>query len=181
MAEQKGQLKKMKQKKIEYIQENIKHCGTNACKVYSYGSIPKKLLSNAYNTYVKPVFGHSVHFDDILGLVDTSFTGNGKAGLLFTEEGIFYKEFMNKPGFISYRTIKKTDHIPEAVYAGCNQSGLKRLVDGLIGIDTKEDWNNLADTINEKIDHIDDTIDNITEVGERIVDILENIYNKVRR
>lgn len=171
----------MKAKKIDFIQMNLRRCETNACKVYMYGGIPDQLLKNACMTYADHIYGHSVRRGDVLGLIDSSVMGNGKVGVLFTEDGMFYKHRLKKPGYISYRTIKKTEHIPDDIYANCNQLEIKKLIDGLVKIDMKDEWNNWAGTLNEKMDNFDDVIDNMTEIGEKVADFLERICNKINR
>lgn len=70
---------------------------------YKQQDISEKQL-NHICTYAK-----NVEYEDILGLIDFTVTGSAKDGMVFTIEGIYYKEIGRKPNHILYKNIRKVE------------------------------------------------------------------------
>ena len=54
-------------------------------------------------------YAKGTEFEDILGLIDFTVTSNAKDGIVFTAEGICYKEIGKKPNQIRYQDIRKVE------------------------------------------------------------------------
>ncbi len=58
-----------------------------SCNAYSMNNLPSDKVSNAINKYAK-----GANKELVIGLCDTSATGNGESGILFTEKGFYYSK-----------------------------------------------------------------------------------------
>lgn len=57
------------------------------------------------------VFCAGVYSFDIVGFLDTTLLKTGREGYLFTVDGVYYKEFLEKPGHFRYNDVAKTEII----------------------------------------------------------------------
>lgn len=108
MGKLKSELKEQEEPFEEVLQdileENLNFVCENGSDWYLKGDISSKKLKN-----VSKVYG--VDEEDIVGLVDFTILGNGKAGVVFTTEGIYYKEQFKSTGYVYYRDIRKVEII----------------------------------------------------------------------
>lgn len=65
------------------------------------GDIPSKKIDNAIKT-----FAQGLNRETIIGFYDTTVTGSGKSGYIFTDTKIYYHETMSKPQKLWYDDIK---------------------------------------------------------------------------
>lgn len=95
------------EKKIEVIEKYIGSVAST-WDTHSYEEIPKRKAVNACCEYAK-----GITWQDIIGMVDITVTGNGKKGMVFTESEVFYNNgFLENRGSITYKSIRKTKKIP---------------------------------------------------------------------
>lgn len=71
---------------------------------YLKDDIPQKKLKNAVNT-----FASGVDESTIMGFFDTTLSGNGKNGYLFTDTKIYFSEILEKPRKIWYDDIESVE------------------------------------------------------------------------
>lgn len=69
---------------------------------YIKGEMPSKKIDNAIKA-----FAQGIDRKTIIGFYDTTLSGNGKQGYIFTDSKIYYKETLEKPKKIWYDDIKK--------------------------------------------------------------------------
>ena len=74
----------LKELKIQVVKNYIQSCVPNSrsYNTYVYGKISSKVLNNARSYYA-----NSISKEQVLGIIDTSFWGNGKSGIVFGEFG----------------------------------------------------------------------------------------------
>ena len=156
-----------REKKIELIGKYIHN--VSSYPTYAYGSIPGSVASNARISY-----GGSISNSDILGLVDTSITGSGKTGLMFTEYRVYYNNGMfGSRGYISYRDIMNTGKISGDIFSNAyNRQALIELLSLLADVEGKSFGETLEDA-NKTIDNINKTIDDVGELMNKGLDLLE--------
>ena len=99
---------------------------------YAYGNIPKEKARNACTSYAG-----TVGYGNILGLIDTTILGNGKKGILFTENKIYYDNGMlGSRGSVSYKSIYESGSIPSGLIdITYNTNALKELISMLACIE----------------------------------------------
>lgn len=155
-----------KERKIEAIKKSIRNISTYSW--YTYGSIPNRIASNACSSY-----GGNLSASNILGIVDTSITGNGKTGLIFAEYGVYFNNGMfGSTGYIAYREIAKTGKISGEIFSSnYNRQALIELLSVLSDIEGKDLEGTLGD-INKGIDDINKAIDDVGEIVEKGLDLL---------
>ena len=51
---------------------------------------------------IRKYFVRGIYSFDIVGFLDTTLLKTGKEGYLFTVDGVYYKEFLEKPGHFRY-------------------------------------------------------------------------------
>lgn len=73
---------------------------------YLQDDIPKKKLRGARESYV-----HYAEEETIIGLVDFTVLGSAKEGMIFTTEGIYYKEMFGTARHVAYADIRKIEII----------------------------------------------------------------------
>lgn len=60
---------------------------------------------------IRKYFVPGIYSFDIVGFLDTTLLKTGKEGYLFTVDGVYYKEFLEKPGHFRYNDVAKTEII----------------------------------------------------------------------
>ena len=142
-------------RKIEVIKKYIHNVSKYS--TYAYGSIPRDIAQNACNSY-----GGAISLGNIIGLVDTTITGNGKNGLIFTLSNVYFNNGMfGEKGVISYREIAKTRKIPGGIFCSdYNQQALIDLLSLLANIEGKD----LAGTIDDFNDRANTAIDKANDI-----------------
>lgn len=168
-------------KKIDLVKKYIKQCETSSCVSYSYGGIPEKILKNACSGYGSDIFGKRILPEDVIGLIDTSLLSNGKAGILFTEDGVFYKENRGKAGYCSFETYGKTGMLPCENMGQFNKEGMKKLVSELAKVETKID---IVETFDDGIKIASETVDIVEGMATKIKDVWDSVNdcrNKINR
>lgn len=148
-----------REKKIDAIQKYISGVAGN-WPAYTYDRIPNALIRNACNSYAG-----AVQEENILGLIDITVFGNGKKGMMFTENNIYYDNGMlGNRGSVSYMQIYNDRTIPGTLFgASYNETALKELVSLLAAIEGET----LQDKVNGTIDSITQGLQSITEVVEK--------------
>ncbi len=133
----------------QYI-ENIAGIYTS----YSYGEIPNSIITNACISY-----GGNINKQDILGIIDTTVFGNGKKGIIFAENRLYYNYGYGQMGSKSYKQIYDSGQISgDIYYSAFNKNALTELVSELANIEGMT----LSDTlnsINQDMQDISDVID----------------------
>ena len=87
------------QQKIELMYKYAEKIKT----VYDFhviGSIPSKKIDNAIKKYAK-----GLDRNTIIGLYDTTISGNGKSGYIFTDTKVYYLQVLDKPKKLWYDDI----------------------------------------------------------------------------
>ncbi len=57
---------------------------------------------------IRKYFVPGIYSFDIVGFLDTTLLKTGREGYLFTVDGVYYKEFLEKPGRFHYNDVAKT-------------------------------------------------------------------------
>jgi hypothetical protein len=63
----------------------------SAAKAYFYPNIPEKVIKG-----VKKGISGDIGIGTVAAIIDTSFFENGKAGVVFTTNGVYYKDVLVK-------------------------------------------------------------------------------------
>ena len=160
-----------REKKINIIKQYIHNVSNYT--TYEYGKIPRNIAVNAIRSY-----GGAISPENILGLVDTTITGNGKTGLMLTEYNIYYYYGMlTERGKYSYRDIAKNGTIPGAIFGSeCNKQVLLELLSALADIEGKDLTGTLND-INQSMDNTINTINEITDMVQKGFNFLDGLFN----
>lgn len=77
--------------------------------LYAYhvkGEIPSKKINNAIKK-----FANGLDRTTIIGFYDTSLSGNGKSGYIFTDTKVYYLQTLEKPGKLWYDDIESVEII----------------------------------------------------------------------
>lgn len=157
-----------RERKIAVIKKYIANAG-GSWPGYAYGNIPKEKARNACNSYAG-----TVEYGDILGLIDITVLGNGKKGMLFTENMIYYDNGMlGNRGRISYKSMYDSDRMPSGLFdSAYNTNALKEMVAMLAHIEGESFQNS-----------INGTIDGITQGAQDIADTIEKgkeLFNTIK-
>lgn len=155
----------------------IKNCiGNISCDwpAYSYGMIPAVKAANACSTYAG-----AVQPKEVFGLVDTSISGNGKKGLLFTEYSIYYNNGLwGNQGKVSYKQVNESGEISSALFdAAYNRQALIELVSALAYIEggtVQATINSLEKSIvgaTDKVQSVSDTIGKAADFVNALADL----------
>ena len=93
------------QQKIELMRRYAyKICTESGSGFYVEGVIPVKKVDNAIKKYA-----NGLDRDTIIGLYDTTITGNGKCGYVFTDTKVYYSQFLEKPQKLWYDDIERVE------------------------------------------------------------------------
>jgi hypothetical protein len=91
----------LKEKRIKIIEDNIKNCVKgNSTPYYTYGNIPNRCIRGVRRVCS---FLNNVDDDDIIGLIDTTIFGGAERGMVFTTEGVIFKDMFAPFQFVSKR------------------------------------------------------------------------------
>lgn len=77
-------------------------------------NLKSKAVDNAIKTYAK-----GLDKANIIGMIDNSFTNNGKTALIFTTAGFYLKDTLSKPVYVRYDDILETS-ISQKAKKDCN-------------------------------------------------------------
>ena len=75
---------------------------------YAKDDIPVKIIENAIKKYA-----NGLDRNTIIGLFDTSITGNGKSGYVFTDTKVYYQNMFERPKKLWYDDIESVEMIGE--------------------------------------------------------------------
>lgn len=75
------------------------------------GTMQAEDITSARWRNIKKGFVSAAYTDDVVGFLDTTLLKTGKEGYLFTVDGVYYKEFLEKPGHFRYNDVAKTEII----------------------------------------------------------------------
>lgn len=162
-----------REKKVAVIKSYVRNI-SNSWPAYSYGMIPEVKAANACRTYAG-----AVHPNDVFGLVDTSISGNGKKGLLFTEYYVYYNNGLwGNQGKVSYKEVNESGEIPSALFdAAYNRQALIELISALAFIEggtVQATINSLEKTIvgaTDKVQSVSDAIGKAADFVNALADL----------
>lgn len=75
------------------------------------GTMQIQAISSLQMKNIRKYFVPEIYSFDIVGFLDTTLLKSGKEGYLFTVDGVYYKEFLEKPGHFRYRDVANTEII----------------------------------------------------------------------
>ena len=75
------------------------------------GTTQIQAISSLQMKNIRKYFVPGIYSFDIVGFLDTTLLKTGKEGYLFTVDGVYYKEFLEKPGHFRYNDVAKTEII----------------------------------------------------------------------
>lgn len=75
------------------------------------GTTQIQAISSLQMKNIRKYFVRGIYSFDIVGFLDTTLLKTGKEGYLFTVNGVYYKEFLEKPGHFRYNDVAKTEII----------------------------------------------------------------------
>lgn len=75
------------------------------------GTVQAEDITSARWRNIKKGFASAAYTDDVVGFLDTTLLKTGREGYLFTVDGVYYKEFLEKPGHFHYNDVAKTEII----------------------------------------------------------------------
>lgn len=75
------------------------------------GTTQIQAISGLQMKNIRKYFVPGIYSFDIVGFLDTTLLKTGKEGYLFTVNGVYYKEFLEKPGHFRYNDVAKTEII----------------------------------------------------------------------
>lgn len=127
-----GGVMSKRSRKIDAIRQGVRNAAGPGNKGYSYGSIPENKLNNALRSY-----GGSIKNDDVIGLIDTTFTGYADKGVIFTENKVFwYAGMLSNVACKRYSEMYDEGRIPlDLLRITTNSNGMKELLENLISIE----------------------------------------------
>ena len=102
------------QQKIELIHKYVDKINANPG-FHVKGDIPSKKIDNAIKKYA-----NGLDRDTIIGLYDTSITGNGKSGYIFTDTKVYYLQIFEKPQKLWYDDIESVESTNDKKYDSDN-------------------------------------------------------------
>lgn len=160
-----------KQEKIEIVRRKINDCSKYTTdKVYYYGNISDKVFYRAKESYAKMLTKN-----EVLGLIDTSITGNGKVGMILTEKGIHYKDILENPGYISYDDIIVNEKLLDSKLGDkYNLRSLKNMIKEITAVDCMS-VDELLDSVEQGMEYID----MIYEKGKELCQMAKNMMKKL--
>ncbi len=101
--------------KIEIVENNIQAClaDNSSADCFTYGNIPHNRYLGACRKYIG-----DVDYEDVIGLIDTTIFGGGERGLVFTQDGIYYRGMFDKPIYCSYENYLNFPDISDVYFDG---------------------------------------------------------------
>ena len=99
------------ERQIAIIREKIPYCvKTTSAEVFCYGEIPLKCIQGA-----KASYAYGINNDDILALIDTTVFRGGQRGMVFTTDGVYFKDMLSSPIYCTYTDLTEFS-IPDDNY-----------------------------------------------------------------
>lgn len=93
--------------KAENVLDNYsKKIRTEKCMVYTKTYVPDKVLKSALKKYAK-----DLNKDEVIGVIDTSLSKNGKTGAVFSISKLYYSDILSKPKKIWFDEISKISFV----------------------------------------------------------------------
>lgn len=114
---------KYHEEKTELMRNYLGEISTSTT-YYFKDEIPKKKIDHAINK-----FAFGMDRETIIGFYDTTLTGSGKAGYIFTDDKIYYQETMEKPKKLWYDDIKSLE-LYNMEKKDCDRTLVATLFDG---------------------------------------------------
>ena len=93
------------QQKIELLRKYAYKIGSKGI-FHINGDIPIRKIENAIKKYA-----NGLDRDTVIGLFDTSISGNGKSGYVFTDSKVCYQNFLERPQKLWYDDIESVEII----------------------------------------------------------------------
>ena len=93
------------QQKIELLRRYADKIRANY-DFYTKDDIPVKIIENAIKKYA-----NGLDRNTVIGLFDTSISGNGKSGYVFTDTKVYYQNFLERPQKLWYDDIESVEII----------------------------------------------------------------------
>lgn len=93
-------------KTVSDIVKSVKY--TIWCKEYYYPGISKKILAK-----ITTGFDHNINVSHVGAFIDTTLTFNGKNGTVYALTGLYDRQVLEKPFYISYSDIVDYNIIPD--------------------------------------------------------------------
>ncbi len=116
------------ERQIAIIREKIPYCvKTTSAEVFCYGEIPLKCIQGA-----KASYAYGINNDDILALIDTTVFRGGQRGMVFTTDGVYFKDMLSSPIYCTYTDLTEFS-IPDDNYF--NSKGLKDMLQDLFDLE----------------------------------------------
>ncbi len=115
-----------RERKIQQIKKWLPRCSPT-WSVYVYGAIPKKIFEGACSSYAG-----TISYKDTFGIIDETLFGNGKKGMVFTEQGYYYTYSGTNAKFVKYSQLKTMNG-----WSGYNCQALNELLEKLYNIETE--------------------------------------------
>lgn len=116
--------------KIDIIENNIQAClaKKSSASYFTYGNIPKNRYWGACKKYLG-----DVKYEEVIGMIDTTIFGGGERGLVFTFDGVYFRDTFGKPIYCSYENSSDFPDISDLYFDG---TGVRRMLQKLRDVDT---------------------------------------------
>ena len=108
--------------KIDLLRKYANKIGTNPN--FHIMDIPSKKIDNAIKKYA-----NGLDKDTIIGLYDTSITGNGKSGYIFTDTKVYCQQILDKPQKLWYDDIESVESTYDKKH-DCDNTIIFHMYDG---------------------------------------------------
>ena len=134
------------QKMVEVVKkyDNRLRCNNESYRYYFAPDIPEKV----FNKLIKN-FDRHIAINSIVAVYDTTLFGTCKEGVVFTSDGVYFRDILEKPVYFQYKDIQKctvTDGNLELDLVNCNENSythissfdkmiVKFIIEQLKGID----------------------------------------------
>lgn len=161
--------------RILIINKLLKECIIPGYDIYIYDDIPYSLYLNAKYSYA-----YEVDYDDVIAMADTTVLGSFKRGLLFTKEGVYYKDILNPVEYGEYGNLSVFDNMYTSTFYYSNEverlfnwlNNLQYMSYAADGVRMVGKWLNLSDEeLEGVIDELfDDTIIPAIEESARLME-----------
>lgn len=112
------------EKKIEIMRKYYKEIETSP-EFFIKGEIPSKRVDNALEK-----FASGMDRNSMIGFYDTTVTGSGKSGYIFTDTKVYYLEMLEKPKKLWYDDIKSMELVNQYRQKDCDRGLQFNLYDG---------------------------------------------------
>ena len=151
-----------KERQIAIIKNKISSCvKTTSAELFCYGEIPLKRIQGAKGAYVS-----EVNNDDILALIDTTIFKGGQRGMVFTTEGLYFKDMLSSSVYCAYTDLTEFS-IPDDVYF--SSKGLKDMLKDLFNLECSM----------QKENSVSNVLLNL--IGDTAIEMLESWVDEKRK